>query len=151
MNILVKKSTDVLSALDIGRKNTHYFNPTGLDMMKKDLKVATFIGAYFENKMVGFVAFKEVNNQVIELAWMAIEPKYQNQNIETLLVKEGIKLLPNKYVLCEMKTLSEIDPDPQYARTRKFYKKLGFIPLETINPYPGWGEDNPCQIFVKIL
>lgn len=31
------------------------------------------------------------------------------------------------------------------------YKKLGFIPLETISPYKDWGKDNPCQIFVKIL
>ncbi len=151
MNILVRKSTDVLSALDIGRKNTHYFNPTGLEMMKKDLKVATLIGAFSKNTMVGFVTFKGLNDQAVELAWMAIEPKYQNQNIGTLLIKEGIKLLPKKYVLCEMKTLSEIDPDPQYARTRNFYTKLGFIPLETINPYPDWGKDNPCQIFVKIL
>ena len=151
MDTLIRKSTDVLSALDIGRKNTHYFNSAGLEMMKKDLKVATLIGAYTENKMVGFIVFKELNDQAVELAWMAIEPKYQNQHIGTFLVKEGIKLLPKKYIICETKTLSETDPDPQYARTRNFYKKLGFIPLETINAYPGWGKDNPCQIFVKIL
>ena len=50
-----------------------------------------------------------------------------------------------------MKILSEIDPDSQFAKTRNFYKKLGFIPLETISPYPGWGKENPCQIFVKVL
>jgi ribosomal protein S18 acetylase RimI-like enzyme len=151
MDVLVKKSTDISSALDIGRNNTHYFNSAGLEMMKKDLKIATLIGAYSKNKMVGFVAFKELNDRAVELAWMAIEPKYQDQNIGTLLVREGIKLLPKKYVLCETKTLSETDPDPGYARTRNFYIKLGFIPLDTINPYPGWGKDNPCQIFVKIL
>ena len=119
--------------------------------MKKDLKATTLIGAYFKDKMVGFVAFKELNRQVVELAWMAIEPKYQNQGVGTVLVKKGVNLLPNKYLICEMKTLSEIDSDPKYAKTRNFYKKLGFIPLETINPYPGWGKDNPCQIFVKVL
>jgi hypothetical protein len=74
MDILVRKSTDISSALDIGRKNTHYFNSAGLELMKKDLKVATLIGAYSENKMVGFVAFKELNDRAVELAWMAIEP-----------------------------------------------------------------------------
>lgn len=151
MDILVKKSVDVLSALNIARENSHYFNSAGLEMMKKDLKVATLIGAFSKNKMVGFVAFKELNDQAVELAWMAIEPRYHNQSIGTFLIEEGIKQLPKKYVICETKTLSETDPDPQYSRTRNFYKKLGFIPLETINPYPGWGKNNPCQIFVKIL
>lgn len=41
--------------------------------------------------------------------------------------------------------------DPGYAKTRNFYKKLGFTSLEIIHPYPGWGDDNPCQIFVKFL
>ena len=65
-----------------------------LEMVKKDLRVATLIGAYSENIIVGFVAFKELNDQAVELAWMAIEPKYQNQGIGTFLVKAGIKLLP---------------------------------------------------------
>lgn len=151
MNILVKKSTDISFALNIGRKNSHYFNSAGLKRMEEDFKIATLIGAYFENRMVGFVVFKELNNQAIELAWMAIEPEYQNQGIGTFLLEKGIKLLSKTYKVCEMKTLSEIDSDPQYSRTRNFYKKLGFIPLETINPYPGWGKNNPCQIFVKIL
>jgi len=151
MDVLVKKSTDISSALDIGLKNTHYFNPTGLEMMKKDLDSSLLIGAYFNDNMLGFVVFKEINELAVELAWMAVKPNYQNQGIGTLLVHEGIALLPKKYVLCEVKTLSEIDPDPQYARTRNFYKKLHFIPLETIHPYPGWGKDNPCQIFVKVL
>ena len=151
MNIQIKKSTDPLAALNISRKNPHYFNSEGLKRMEKDFKTGVLIGAYYENTMVGFVSFKELNDQAVELVWIAVEPKYQDSGIGASLVKEGIKLLPKKYLVCEMKTLSEIDPDPEYARTRNFYKRLGFIPLETINPYPNWGKDNPCQIFVKIL
>ncbi|EKD87100.1 MAG: hypothetical protein ACD_37C00040G0001, partial [uncultured bacterium] len=151
MNIQIKKSTDSLAALSIARKSPHHFNSEGLEKMEKDFKTGILIGAYYENKIVGFVLFKELNDQAVELAWMAVEPKYRDSGIGTSLVKEGVKLLPKKYVVCEMKTLSEIDPDPEYARTRNFYKRLGFIPLETINPYPNWGKDNPCQIFVKVL
>lgn len=151
MNIQIKKSADSISALDIARKNSHFFNSNGLKMMEKDFKKGLLIGAFDENKMVGFIDFKEINDEAVELAWIVIEPESQGKTIGTSLVKEGLSLLPKKYVLCETKTLSEIDPDPEYARTRNFYKKLGFIPLETINPYPGWGKDNPCQIFVKIL
>jgi ribosomal protein S18 acetylase RimI-like enzyme len=151
MTVKIKKSEDVIAALDIARKNSHFFNSDGLKTMEKDFKKGLLIGAFDENKMVGFVAFKELNDEAIDLAWIAVEPEAQGESIGTSLVEEGLNLLPKKYILCETKTLSEIDPDPQYVRTRNFYKKLGFIPLETINPYPGWGNDNPCQIFVKIL
>lgn len=151
MDIQIRKSAGTAAALNIARRNPHYFNSPGLKAMGKDFKMGLLIGAYSENKMLGFISFKELNDQVIELTWMAVDPDCQNQGIGTLLVNEGFKLLPKKYRVCQMKTLSEVDPDPQYARTRNFYKKQGFIPLETINPYPGWGKDNPCQIFVKIL
>lgn len=151
MNIQIRESTDSAAALNIARKNPHYFNSHGLKTMESDFKTGFLIGSYSENKMIGFIMFRELNDQAVELVWMAIDPDYQNQGVGTTLIKEGIKLLPKKYAICETKTLSEIDPDPQYARTRNFYKKFGFIPLETISPYPGWGRDNPCQIFVKIL
>lgn len=151
MNIQIKKSTDSKAALDIARKNPHFFNSNGLKTMEEDFKTGFLLGAYDGEEMVGFIAFKELNDQAIELSWIAVDPKYQGRGVGTFLVDEGLKSLPKKYLVCETKTLSEIDPDSQYARTRKFYKKLGFIPLETINPYPGWGNDNPCQIFVKIL
>lgn len=151
MDIKIRKSADPVAALNIARKNPHYFNSPGLKTMEKDFKTGFLIGAYSESKMLGFIMFKELNDQAAELVWMAVDPDYQNRGIGTLLVKEGVKLLLKKYTICETKTLSEIDPDPQYDRTRNFYKKVGFIPLETISPYPGWGKDNPCQIFVKIL
>jgi ribosomal protein S18 acetylase RimI-like enzyme len=151
MNIQINTSTDFKTALDIARKNSHFFNSDGLRKMEEDFKTGFLFGAYDEQNMVGFIAFKELDNQIIELTWMAVEPEYQNRGIGTSLMKGSIELLPKKYQICEMKTLSEIHPDPEYAKTRNFYKKLGFIPLETIKPYPKWGKDNPCQIFVKIL
>ncbi len=151
MNIQINKTPDYKVALDIARKNDHFFNSNGLKTMEEDFKTGLLYGAYDNQNMVGFICFKELNNQVIELAWLAIEPEYQGKGVGTVLVNEGLKLLPNKYSICETKTLSEVDPDPEYAKTRSFYKKLEFIPLETVNPYKDWGKDNPCQIFVKIL
>lgn len=151
MTVQIKKSEDAVAALNIARENSHFFNSDGLKTMEEDLKKGLLVGAFVENKMVGFISFKELNDKTIELVWIAVEPESQGESIGTSLIEEGLKLLPKKYILCETKTLSEIDPDPEYAKTRSFYKKLGFIPLETINPYPGWGKDNPCQIFVKIL
>jgi len=59
--------------------------------------------------------------------------------------------LSSEYKVCEVKTLSDKDPYEPYRKTRDFYKNIGFIPIETIDPYPGWGEGNPCQIFVWFI
>lgn len=50
--------------------------------------------------------------------------------------------------LLEVKTLGASHPDPNYARTRQFYARRGFLPLEETDL---WGPDNPCLILVKPL
>ncbi len=50
--------------------------------------------------------------------------------------------------LLEVKTLGASHPDRNYARTRHFYAKWGFIPLEETDL---WGSENPCLILVKPL
>lgn len=61
--------------------------------------------------------------------------------IETDAIARGVRLL-------EVKTLGASHPDPGYARTRHFYEKRGFLPLEETSL---WGEDSPCLIMVKPL
>lgn len=148
---IIAEQDEINTALEIARKNTHFFNRNGLATMKKDLESDISIGAFDQKRMIGFISLKELNKDVIEISWMAVDPQFQNKGIGTQLFCEGLQLISPKYKICEVKTLSETDPDLLYAKTRSFYKKLGFIPLETINPYPRWGKDNPCQMFIKIL
>jgi len=61
--------------------------------------------------------------------------------LEERLRRDGVQLL-------EVKTLGPSHPDPGYARTRHFYEKMGFLPLEVTDL---WGEHNPCLIMVKPL
>lgn len=61
--------------------------------------------------------------------------------IECDAVRRGVRLL-------EVKTLGPSDPDPGYARTRHFYEKFGFLPLEETAL---WGAGTPCLIMVKPL
>jgi GNAT superfamily N-acetyltransferase len=151
MKLDINLSTDIRTALGIAKRNSHFFNGPGLDQMKKDMEEHKLIGAFNNGGMCGFIVFKELNEKAVELAWMAVDPTMQGNGIGSVLVEQGISLLEKPYLVCQMKTLSEVDPDLQYSRTRKFYLNRGFIPLETISPYPGWGDDNPCQIFIKIL
>lgn len=61
--------------------------------------------------------------------------------IEADAINNGVKLL-------EVKTLGSSHPDEGYRRTRHFYEKWGFLPLEETDL---WGEDTPCLIMVKPL
>ncbi|WP_394163049.1 GNAT family N-acetyltransferase [Galactobacter valiniphilus] len=50
--------------------------------------------------------------------------------------------------LLMVKTLGPSHPDAGYARTRHFYEKWGFLPLEETDL---WGEGTPCLFMVKPL
>jgi GNAT superfamily N-acetyltransferase len=47
-----------------------------------------------------------------------------------------------------VKALGPSHSDLNYARTRHFYEKMGFVPLEETEL---WGSDTPCLIMVKPL
>ena len=50
-----------------------------------------------------------------------------------------------EYVI--VKTLSEMNKDKNYAKTRQFYEKIGFKSLITLTEM--WDENNPCLIMIK--
>lgn len=147
----VKPTTDVDTIIKLLQLNDHYFGGADPEKMRKSVEEGTNVGAFIDNQMIGCIVYQKLNDEAYEIVWLAIHPEFQGQGIGSQLLTTSISLLPKTSKLIEVKTLSEIDPDPCYARTRAFYKKHGFISLETIHPYPGWGDDNPCQIFVKIV
>lgn len=61
--------------------------------------------------------------------------------VEDDAVRRGVRLL-------QVKTLGASHPDPGYARTRHFYERWGFLPLEETSL---WSEGTPCLIMVKPL
>ena len=150
MHLEIKQTTESQQAYEIAKSLPKYFDEGGLKSIEQDTKNQTLFGAYLDDVMVCFATYKEINNETIEMSWLGILPKFQGKNYGKTLVKESLKKLSQKYKVCEVKTLSDSDSYEPYKKTRSFYKNLGFIPIETISPYPHWG-DNPCQIFVKFL
>ena len=89
-------------------------------------------------------------NRTGDIYVCGIDPKYHGKGIGTMLYKEIEKYFRDnncKYII--VKTLSEIDPDPNYVQTRKFYKKFGFE--ELITDTEMWGENCPCLIMINKL
>lgn len=150
MNIEIKKTTESQKAYEIAKSLPEYFDEGGLKSIEQDTQNHMLFGAYLDNEMIGFATYKEINNETVEMSWLGVSPQYQGKNYGKTLVEKSLEELAKKYKVCEVKTLSDSDSYEPYKKTRAFYKNIGFIAIETISPYPGWG-DNPCQIFVKFL
>ena len=150
MDMIIKRTKEYEKAIQVAKMCEDCFE-TGMQQLIKDIRLHLLYGAFIKEELVGFVTYKENNEDVIETSWLAVSPEQRGKGIGTKLIMETRKELKRKYKICEVKTLAETHMDAGYAKTRNFYKKLGFISLEIISPYPGWGVDNPCQIFVKFL
>lgn len=146
----VRKSDDAEKAFHIAEKLPSFFDKEGLKQIELDTKNHILYGAYSGKEMIGFVTYKEINSDTIEMSWLGVLSERQGKGVGKKLVNQTLNELSSKYKVCEVKTLSDTDSYKPYRNTRAFYKHIGFIPIETINPYPGWG-DNPCQIFVKFF
>jgi GNAT superfamily N-acetyltransferase len=102
--------------------------------------------------VVGFVSIDERSPKVSELGWFAVRDDRQGEGIGTRLLAEVYDDRRAADVeLLTVKTLADTVEDENYARTRAFYEKEGFLQVETIDPFPGWDPGNPCAIYVKPL
>ena len=111
---------------------------------------STFFACYDSDDAVGFISLIFHNDHTAEIYVMGILEPYHRQGIGRALVKASEeKLTEAGYKLFMVKTLGESHSDPSYKKTRKFYRSMGFFPLEEIPAI--WGEANPCLIMVKPL
>jgi GNAT superfamily N-acetyltransferase len=150
-DVAIEKTTDTRSCYAIAARLPDYFTPAGLRTLRADLDAGELYGAFVRGRLVGFALYQELNPEAVELAWLAVDRPHWSRGVGTRLVGESLDQLATRYRACEVKTLAAAVPDAGYARTRRFYAKLGFIPLEVIDPYPGWEPGNPCQILVRFL
>lgn len=109
-----------------------------------------FFTAVENDETVGFIALKEHNIYTSEIYVMGILNLFQHKGIGTELLKSAEKHcqdIGNEFLT--VKTLDgSINYEP-YANTRKFYRAMGFIPLEVFKEH--WDKENPCLFSVKSL
>jgi GNAT superfamily N-acetyltransferase len=87
--------------------------------------------------------------QAAEIYLMAVEPGMHRRGIGRLLVGAlEADLVADGVELLQVKTLGPSRPDAAYDKTRQFYTRMGFRPLEEIHDL--WPE-NPCLVMVKVL
>jgi putative hydrolase of HD superfamily len=107
--------------------------------------------AFYDNqKPVGFISIHKHNAYAAEIHVMGVLESHQRQHIGKLLFTEAENyLIENKFHFLQVKTLSESRECEEYKRTRIFYLKMGFLPLEEFKTL--WDEANPCLLLIKSL
>lgn len=106
-----------------------------------------FWAAYDNENPIGFIAIKSNNKSTAEIYVIGIEEEYHRKGIGKKLFNEALNWCRNEeYEFLQVKTVDESREDKAYEKTRKFYKAVGFRPLECIPEI--WGKDNPCLIMV---
>lgn len=111
----------------------------------------TNVWAIYEGeKLVGFISIKKNNEFTSEIYVMGVLAEYQGKGFGSELFKEVYRNLAADGVkLLAVKTLdSSVEYEP-YKRTRNFYLKHGFIPVDVYKKI--WNEENPCLVMVNIV
>lgn len=115
-----------------------------------DVKTMDTWVARIDGLPIGFIAVKKHNQFTAEIHVMGILKNYHRQDIGTQMMTVAEEALKKEqFVFLSVKTLSESHPDLHYAKTRAFYLRNGFLPIEEFKTL--WGEANPCLLLMKSL
>lgn len=102
-----------------------------------------------DGAVVGFLTLNQHFDRAAEIHVMAVAPAHHGQGVGRALVEHAEQRSRERAIsFLQVKTLGPSRPDPNYARTRGFYLRMGFAPLEETDL---WGDTNPCLILVKHL
>ncbi len=114
----------------------------------RDIDSLPTLFAVTGDQVVGFLTLREHSEYAAEIHVMGVRPDHHRRGVGRALVVEAERLLDERgFEYLQVKTLSPTHPDKNYARTRKFYRAMGFRPLEEFKEL--WGEANPCLQMVK--
>ena len=100
--------------------------------------------------VVGFVALREHNGFTAELYVMGVKRAWHGQGTGTKLIEAAVRLSSRKSLrFLTVKTIAATSADPNYAMTRRFYERSGFVPLEVFPTL--WSPSNPCLFMARTV
>lgn len=87
--------------------------------------------ARVEGEVVGVAVVRLHTARAAELHVMGVLPQWHGRGVGRALVREVEATLKREGVrFFQVKTVGPSSPDPHYAQTRAFYRRLGFMTLE---------------------
>lgn len=116
---------------------------------RRDIEQMETLVARDSEQIIGFVTVRQHFPESGEIQVMAVRSNFHGRGVGRMLVESAENhFRKTNTPLLQVKTLGASHPDAGYAKTRAFYRAVGFLPLEETDL---WGEDNPCLIMVKPL
>ena len=112
-------------------------------------RMPTFV-ATIDDAFVGFATLHRHFMEAAEIHVMAVDRAHHGRGIGRALVAACEDWLRTAgCAFLQVKTLSPSRPDESYARTRSFYRAVGFVALEEFPTL--WDSRNPCLMLVKAI
>ena len=99
-----------------------------------------------DSRMIGYICYgpTPLTEGTYDLYWIAVDPQYAGQGVGTLLMRQLESILKANH---DRLIVIETSSSQQYALTRQFYLKNGYVLAETIKDFYRPGEDRVT--FVK--
>lgn len=106
--------------------------------------------ASIDGEPVAFVTLRPHFAATAEINCIAVSRPHHGRGIGTALVETAARWWQAQGgTLLQVKTIGPSHPDPNYARTREFYRRTGFLPVEEFATL--WSARHPCLLLIKAL
>lgn len=110
--------------------------PEANERYAKGCTERTSLAVKLDDNYIGMITLEFPFPNNANIYWMAVNKKYQGQNIGSQLLKAAEKYcVENGFKTITVETLSPKQKDPHYLQTYRFYEKNKFKPLFELNPY----------------
>lgn len=107
-----------------------------------------FFAAYDNDEVLGFITLKKHNEYTAEIYKIGVLKPYHGKSYGSQLMHKALDYCRiHNIQYLTVKTLDESADYEPYNKTRDFYQKNGFIPLEVLRDY--WNEENPCLFMAR--
>jgi N-acetylglutamate synthase-like GNAT family acetyltransferase len=109
----------------------------------------TFV-AEEDGQVIAFLSLQQHFPASWEINCIAVDAEYRNQGVGQSLLHRAQEWLTSQGArTLQVKTLAESHPSEEYAQTRKFYERVGFVPVEVFPML--WGPGLPVLQLIKVL
>lgn len=124
--------------------------PEDIDRKAKTHRDYPFFAVLDEGVPVAFAALKIHNRYTADIYNIGVLDQYQHHGLGHLLIRAILDYCKERnFVFLTVKTLDESANYPPYDRTRAFYAKEGFLPLEMFPLF--WDAENPCLFLARTV
>ena len=109
---------------------------------------APMLGAEDEGRVLGYASLANHFGNNCEIHSMGVDPRWHRKGIGRELIAAAVRWAAAREIgYLSVKTISDKHPDPNYAKTRAFYRAAGFLPFEELPTL--WGKNLPCLVLVR--